>query len=79
MIWRTVDMDVRELNHKLTEDKEFVYVRRQVSPETAERVMARKLPGIHLQNEYRRYYPGGDVNAHVLGFTGVNDVRAGRY
>ena len=32
-----------------------------------------KLPGIHLQQEYRRYYPGGEVTAHVLGFTGVDD------
>lgn len=69
-----LEMDVRELNRRLAEDKEFVFVKRQVSPETADRVMAMKLPGIHLQNEYRRYYPAGDVPAHVLGFTGVNDA-----
>lgn len=69
-----LNLDVREINRKLAEDKGFVFVKRQISPELAERVMALKLPGIHLQNEYRRYYPGGEVQAHVLGFTGVNDA-----
>ncbi|HEY1181394.1 MAG TPA: penicillin-binding protein 2, partial [Rhodocyclaceae bacterium] len=69
-----LDMDVRELNRKLAEDKGFVFVKRQIPPELAERVMAMKLPGIHLQNEYRRYYPAGDVQAHMVGFTGVNDA-----
>lgn len=69
-----LDMDVRELNRKLAEDKGFVFVKRQIAPELADRVMAMKLPGIHLQNEYRRYYPAGEVPAHVLGFTGVNDA-----
>lgn len=68
-----LEMDLRELNRRLADDKDFVFVKRQISPELAERVMAMKLPGIHLQNEYRRYYPAGDVPAHVLGFTGDND------
>ncbi|HTJ96981.1 MAG TPA: penicillin-binding protein 2 [Rhodocyclaceae bacterium] len=71
---KLLDMDGRELNRKLAEDKDFVFVKRQVSPEIADRVMGMKLPGIHLQNEYRRYYPAGEVPAHVLGFTGVNDA-----
>ena len=74
-----LDMDVRELNRKLAEDKGFVFVKRQIPPELADRVMAMKLPGIHLQNEYRRYYPAGEVPAHVLGFTGVSRCRAGRH
>lgn len=69
-----LDMDVRDLTRKLAEDKGFVFVKRQIPPELADRVMAMKLPGIHLQNEYRRYYPAGEVPAHVLGFTGANDV-----
>jgi len=69
-----LDMDVRELTRKLGSDAEFVYVKRQLPPELAERVAALKLPGIHQKNEYRRYYPGGEVMAHMLGFTGVEDV-----
>jgi cell division protein FtsI (penicillin-binding protein 3) len=69
-----LDMDVREVTRKLGADADFVYVKRQLPPELAERVAALKLPGIHQKNEYRRYYPGGEVMAHMLGFTGVEDV-----
>ncbi|WIM05390.1 MAG: penicillin-binding protein 2 [Candidatus Nitricoxidivorans perseverans] len=69
-----LEMDVRELNRKLASGREFVFVRRQISPDVAERVAALELPGIHMQREYRRYYPAGEVAAHVLGFTGVEDA-----
>ncbi|HRH71490.1 MAG TPA: penicillin-binding protein 2 [Zoogloea sp.] len=68
-----LELGVSELNQKLSSDKDFVYLKRQVSPELADRIAALKLPGIHDQREYRRFYPGGDVMAHVLGFTGVDD------
>jgi cell division protein FtsI (penicillin-binding protein 3) len=42
-------------------------------PDVADKVTALKLPGIHQKNEYRRYYPAGEVTAHVLGFTGAED------
>lgn len=54
-------------------DKEFVYLRRQVDPALAQRVMALRVPGVALQREYRRYYPAGEVAAHVVGFTNVDD------
>lgn len=71
---RLLEMDVRELNAKLAADRDFVFVRRQVPPDVAASVAALRLPGIHEQNEYRRFYPSGDVVAHMLGFTGVEDV-----
>ncbi len=68
-----LEMDVRELNRRLASDKDFVFIKRQVPPDVAAKVMALKLPGIHEQKEYRRYYPTGEVMAHMLGFTGVAD------
>ncbi len=68
-----LDMDVRELNRKLASERDFVFVKRQVPPDVAAKVVALGLPGIHEQKEYRRYYPSGDVMAHMLGFTGVAD------
>lgn len=63
-----------ELRRKLSERKrEFVYLKRQLPPELAERVVRLDVPGIFLQREYRRYYPAGDVMAHIIGFTGVDD------
>lgn len=68
-----LEMDVRELNRKLAAEREFVFIKRQIPPDTAAKVAALNLPGIHQQNEYRRYYPAGEVAAHMLGFTGVDD------
>jgi len=53
--------------------REFVYVKRHISPSLADQVKALKLPGVFLQREYRRYYPAGEVAAHVLGLTNVDD------
>lgn len=68
-----LDMDVREVNRKLASESEFTYVKRQLPPDVADKVTALHLPGIHQKNEYRRYYPAGEVTAHVLGFTGAED------
>lgn len=68
-----LDMSVRELDGKLASEKTFTFVKRQVPPETAERIAALKLPGVHQEREYRRYYPAGDMTAHIVGFTGVDD------
>lgn len=68
-----LDMDAREITRKLTTDKDFIFIKRQVSPEIAEQIASMKLPGIHDQKEYRRFYPGGEVAAHVMGFTGIDD------
>ncbi len=67
------EMDVRELNRRLAAEKDFVFIKRQIPPDTAEKIAALNLPGIHQQREYRRYYPAGEVTAHMLGFTGVED------
>ena len=68
-------LDPRELGRKLLEaEREFVYLKRQIAPEAAARVAELGIPGVHQQSEFRRYYPGGETMAHVIGFTGVDDA-----
>lgn len=63
-----------ELRARLFDTKrEFVYLKRQLPPEQAERVVQLGIPGVFLQREHRRYYPAGDVMSHIIGFTGVDD------
>jgi cell division protein FtsI (penicillin-binding protein 3) len=50
------------------EDRQFVYLKRQIDPDEAKRILALKAPGVFAQREYRRYYPAGEVAAHVVGF-----------
>ena len=68
-----LEMDPRQVEKKLTGDKNFVYLKHQVPPETAARVAALKLPGIQMDREYSRFYPAGDMVAHMVGFTGKED------
>ncbi len=67
-------MDRKLLTERVTDNgKNFVWLKRQMSPEQAVKVMALKIPGVFQQREFRRFYPSGDVTAHVIGFTGQDD------
>ena len=63
------------LTRKLTQraNKEFLYLKRRISPEQARRILAHDIPGVFSQREFRRFYPQGEAMAHVLGFTNVDD------
>ena len=54
-------------------DREFVYLKRHISPETAVELKEANLAGVGLLEEQRRYYPAAEVTAHTLGFTNVDD------
>ena len=67
-------MDRKVLAERIADSsKSFVWLKRQLSPEQAVRVMSLKIPGVFQQREFRRYYPSGDVTAHIIGFTGQDD------
>jgi len=68
-----LNIEAAELGKKLASAKDFVYLKRQVPPDTAHAIATLGVPGIYQHPEYRRYYPGGEITAHVLGFTGVDD------
>jgi len=54
--------------------KEFMYVKRHINPDVADKVAALNVEGLMLQREYRRYYPSGRAAAHVVGFTDIDDI-----
>lgn len=53
--------------------RDFVYLKRHLSPDVAAKIVELNMPGVFLKREYRRYYPAGALTAHVLGFTDVDD------
>ncbi|MCR4303789.1 MAG: penicillin-binding protein 2 [Gallionella sp.] len=68
-------MNVEELKNRLFDvSRDFVYLKRQLPPDQAEKVASLNLPGVSLQREYRRYYPVGEETAQTLGFTGLDDA-----
>lgn len=71
---RLVDIDRAELDRRIADTRrEFVYLRRQLPPEQAARVVELNIPGVFLQREYRRYYPSGEITSHLLGMTDIDD------
>jgi cell division protein FtsI (penicillin-binding protein 3) len=72
---RILELDSELLMRKITfsTDKEFLYLKRHLSPAKAREVMALNLPGVNIQREYRRYYPAGEVVGHLVGFTDIDD------
>lgn len=72
---KLLEMPERELRRKLAdEDRKFVYLKRQVDEETAAKIDALRLAGIHQKREFRRWYPEAETLAHVVGFTNVEEV-----
>jgi cell division protein FtsI (penicillin-binding protein 3) len=70
----TLEVDPLALSSKLSEGEDFVYLKKSVAPEVAAQVAALEIKGVHDDDQYRRYYPSGEVLSHVLGFTGDRDV-----
>ena len=66
-------MSEAELRKKLKEERKQVFLKRQVEPAIAQQIKQLEIPGIGLNNEYRRFYPEGEAMAHVVGFTNVED------
>jgi cell division protein FtsI (penicillin-binding protein 3) len=72
---KVLGLNERWLSQRLEQrsSRSFLYLKRHIDPELAQRVMKLKMPGINLQREYHRYYPMGEVTAHLLGFTDIDD------
>ncbi|CAG9176550.1 penicillin-binding protein 2 [Cupriavidus respiraculi] len=70
---KLLEMSDKDLRKKLSEDKSFVYLKRQVLPDAADKIAALKINGIHQTREYKRFYPEGEAMAHIVGFTNVED------
>ncbi|WP_395011290.1 peptidoglycan D,D-transpeptidase FtsI family protein [Undibacterium sp.] len=66
-------MSEQELRKKLVIDRQFVYLKRQAEQPLVDKVLALNIQGVKTEKEYKRFYPEGEVMAHVVGFTNVED------
>lgn len=72
---RLLGLDLEQTERMLAArmNREFVYLKRHVNPDIADKVLALQAEGVFSQREYRRYYPAGEVTSHVVGFTNIDD------
>lgn len=73
---KILDVRLEDIQQKILNNpsREFVYVKRRITPALSQQVKQLKIPGLALQREYKRYYPTAEVSAHVLGFTNIDDM-----
>lgn len=53
-------------------DRRFLYLKRSILPTLAQKIDDLNIPGVYVENEYKRYYPGGETTAHLVGFTDID-------
>lgn len=70
-----LEMNPKHLLQKIQQksDKKFVYLKRHLPPLLGKKVEALNMKGVYLQTEYQRFYPSGEVAAHVIGTTNIDD------
>ena len=74
---KLLNIKVSSIKKKMKEgtkkQREFVYLKRRVTPELAGQVKQLNIKGVALQREYKRFYPAGEVASHLVGFNNVDD------
>lgn len=72
---KALKQDPKDLSQRLQQQagREFIYLARGLTPEQGQDVLDLKIPGVYSLEEFRRFYPAGEVTAHVVGFTDIDD------
>ncbi|WP_313476961.1 peptidoglycan D,D-transpeptidase FtsI family protein [Stutzerimonas kunmingensis] len=72
---KALGQDAATLSERLRSQasREFIYLVRGLTPEQGQEILDLKIPGVYAQEEFRRFYPAGEVAAHVVGFTDIDD------
>ncbi len=65
-------VDAGVLYERLTSDRDFVYIKRQVDADTADELLALGVRGVYSTPENTRVYPAGEVASHVVGFVDID-------
>ena len=74
LIGEYLGMSAQDIHERIdASHRGFVYLKRRISPELADQAMALGLPGIYADREFRRYYPVGEVTAHLIGINNLED------
>jgi cell division protein FtsI (penicillin-binding protein 3) len=66
-------LDAHDLLGRITNSRSFCWAKRKVTAEEANRVRDLNLKGIYFQQESKRFYPKGDLAAHIVGYVGLDD------
>jgi len=65
-------LNYQDVFKKLSSPKNFCWLARRISPEQSASVQRANLEGVFLVKEPKRFYPNGELAAHLLGFVGLD-------
>ncbi|MGQ9617384.1 MAG: peptidoglycan D,D-transpeptidase FtsI family protein [Candidatus Aminicenantia bacterium] len=65
--------DFERLIEGVRNKKQFIWVKRKISVEEGERLLALNLKNVGIYKEFKRVYPEGELAAHILGGVGVDE------
>lgn len=76
IINKILDLPENTFEQKIltNKSKEFIYIKRHIPPDMAQVIDDLELPGVYSKREFKRYYPNGEVTAHITGFTSIDEV-----
>ena len=67
------DLNVDWLRQRLTGDKGFVWIKRELTPAIQDKIMQLGIPGLDFVTESKRFYPGGPEASHILGAVNIDN------
>ena len=72
---RLLDLPASAVANRIAEhsQKQYLYLRRHLGAERSAAIQALRIDHLWLEREYRRFYPAGEVAAHVVGMTNIDD------
>ncbi len=75
-ILRSIDVNTDVLGNRIQENanREFMFIKRRIPPAEAELVLSHGFEGVWAEEEYKRFYPLGEVAVHVVGMANSDEV-----
>jgi len=73
MLAPLVDREPQKMLSRIPDEGRFVWIKRKLPPETADKVRALNIEGLGFVTEAKRFYPKGDLASHVIGFVGIDN------
>jgi cell division protein FtsI (penicillin-binding protein 3) len=77
LLGKVLDLDPHDIVARLQASRNFVFIKRKIDQETANRVRELNLHGVYFRKEPKRFYPKRELAAQVLGYVGMDDEGLG--
>lgn len=68
-----LDMDVEEVTKKVKKVSSMEYIKTNVAKDIGDAIREYDLPGVKIDEDYKRVYPYNELASKVLGFTGADN------